>query len=182
MSAPLLIALAGLPGTGKSTLAARLAAVLPGTVLDKDRVRAAVFPPEEVEYSNEQDDLVCEMLYQATGFLLAKGRTVILDGRTYLQAGQVERLARFARECPARLVMVMCTCPPEVAQSRLERDAVEGGHLAGNRDFELYRRLEAAAEAVPYPHLVVDTSRSLEACTAACVEYIRSSAISGEAK
>jgi dephospho-CoA kinase len=41
----MLIALAGLPGTGKTTLAGHLAARLPGVVLDKDRIWACLFPP-----------------------------------------------------------------------------------------------------------------------------------------
>ncbi len=48
--------MAGLPGTGKSTLARTLAAKLNGVVLDKDLVRAAVFNEQWIEYSREQDD------------------------------------------------------------------------------------------------------------------------------
>ena len=40
-----LIALAGLPGAGKSTLAHVLAAELGAPVFDKDTVRAALFAP-----------------------------------------------------------------------------------------------------------------------------------------
>jgi predicted kinase len=41
----MLIAMAGLPGSGKSTLATCLEPRLGAVVLDKDRVRAALFPP-----------------------------------------------------------------------------------------------------------------------------------------
>ena len=47
---PLLIAMAGLPGTGKSTLAAALAEALPAVVLDKDKLRAGLIPPDKIEY------------------------------------------------------------------------------------------------------------------------------------
>src|SRR5947209_2269421 len=46
----MLIAMAGLPGTGKSTLARQMARALSGVVLDKDVIRAALFPPALVEY------------------------------------------------------------------------------------------------------------------------------------
>jgi adenylylsulfate kinase len=52
----MLIAMAGLPGSGKSTLAARLEERLGAVVLDKDRVRAALFPPRVLDYSAAQDD------------------------------------------------------------------------------------------------------------------------------
>ena len=50
----MLVALAGLPATGKTSLAGQLAARLPGLVLDKDRIRSCLFPPEEVAYSAGQ--------------------------------------------------------------------------------------------------------------------------------
>jgi adenylylsulfate kinase-like enzyme len=54
------VLLAGLPATGKSTLARALAERLEGAaVLDKDRVRAALFPGDMVDYTTEQDELPC---------------------------------------------------------------------------------------------------------------------------
>ena len=43
--------MAGLPGSGKSTVARALAQRIPAAVLDKDIIRAAIFPPAHVEYS-----------------------------------------------------------------------------------------------------------------------------------
>jgi predicted kinase len=48
----MLIAMAGLPASGKSTLAARLASELAGVVLSKDQVRAALFPPPVLDSSS----------------------------------------------------------------------------------------------------------------------------------
>ena len=44
----MIVIMAGLPGTGKSTLAQALAQRLPGAVLDKDAIRAALFEPAHV--------------------------------------------------------------------------------------------------------------------------------------
>src|SRR5262249_39463493 len=52
-----LVAMAGLPGSGKSTLAACLERELGAVVLDKDRVRAALFPPRVLDYSAAQDEI-----------------------------------------------------------------------------------------------------------------------------
>ena len=42
---------AGLPGTGKSTLARALAERLDAAILDKDRVRGALFPGALTDYT-----------------------------------------------------------------------------------------------------------------------------------
>jgi prolyl-tRNA editing enzyme YbaK/EbsC (Cys-tRNA(Pro) deacylase)/predicted kinase len=172
VSHPILIAMAGLPGTGKSTLARRLAQEMGAVVLDKDRVRSALFPPEEIEYSSHQDDLCFEILYQAASFLLAKNRCVILDGRPFLRAAQVERLVQFSVAASARLVIFLCACPEETARQRLEADAVQGTHPAQNRGFDLYRTIQSQAEPIPYPITWVNTAHNLEECARICREIV----------
>jgi len=87
----MLIAMAGLPGTGKSTLAARLAAALDAVVLSKDAVRAALFPPPVRDYSTAQDNLVMEVIFKAAAytFRTRSQQVVIIDGRTFLRTYQV---------------------------------------------------------------------------------------------
>jgi predicted kinase len=145
------LALCGLPGTGKSTLARALAPALDAAHLDKDVLRAALFAPGQIEHSREQDDLCCRLLYEVAAWLLRTGRrrAVVLDGRTYLRAGQLDPVRALARDGGARLALVECTCAPELARARLQQDVAQGAHPAGDRDPALHARL--AAEAVPLP-------------------------------
>jgi len=53
----MLIAMTRLPATGKSSLAACLAREMDVAVLDKDRVRAVLFPPRMLDYSASQDQV-----------------------------------------------------------------------------------------------------------------------------
>jgi adenylylsulfate kinase len=50
----MLIAMAGLPGTGKSTLANALANALGAAVLNKDRVRAALFEVDPIYWTENR--------------------------------------------------------------------------------------------------------------------------------
>jgi predicted kinase len=176
---PLLIAMAGLPGSGKSTLARQLAHLLPAVVIDKDRLRAALFPPNEIDFSNTQDDLCFKAGLEAAAYLLKKGRTVILDGRTFTKAYQVEHLRQFAGAAHTRLEIIECCCSDETAAARLTRSQAAHTHPAGNRDFALYQRLKAQAVPISLPHLVVDTSQGMEQCVQRCLEHLRANQAEG---
>lgn len=54
--------MAGLPGVGKSTLAGALATQFHAVVLDKDRVRAGLFPPSHVDYTPDQNDFCVDVM------------------------------------------------------------------------------------------------------------------------
>jgi len=168
----LLIAMAGLPGSGKSTLARQLGELLPAVVLDKDTIRAALFPTPEIDYSNRQDDFCFAIMLQTSSYLLDKGRTVILDGRTFTLKYQVDRLVRFSRAAGTMIEIIECVCPEEAAYERLSLDDALGLHIAANRDFGLYQKIKSQAVPIQVAHLQVDTTRPFDECTAACLTYL----------
>ncbi len=153
----ILVALAGLPGTGKSTLARRLAAELDAPLLDKDAVRAAVFGPRWTDHTRAQDDLCVGFLQAAARSLVGRAPFAVLDGRTYTRAGQVDALRAAARDMGAGLRLIECVCDPAEAERRLAADAAAGAHPAANRGVELHRALRASAVPVPSPKLVLAT-------------------------
>ncbi|HKS74078.1 MAG TPA: ATP-binding protein [Terriglobales bacterium] len=158
----MIVMMAGLPGTGKSTLARALAERTSGAVLDKDEIRRALFPPADIEYSTGQDDFVMEVMLKTAGYLLRKdpARYVFLDGRPFSQRYQLERVMEHAKELGQEWRIVECVCSEETARRRIE----EQGHPAGNRDFALYLRVKARFEEIDFPKLVVDTERPLDEC------------------
>jgi len=170
----MLIAMAGLPGSGKSTLAAGLKRELGAVVLNKDQVRAALFPPCVLDYSAEQDDIAMAAIYQAAMAILKANpsQTVILDGRTFLRPGQVNDLLAVTSLGVAPKV-IECVCDDEVARERLERELARGEHPAGNRTFALYQSLKAGAVPLTVPRLVLDTGRlTVEQCLEKSREYL----------
>lgn len=141
-----LVALAGLPGTGKSALAKELAAALGAPVFDKDELRRELFGAQPT-YSPEENDAAVRKCHEAARAAFAGGASyVILDGRTYARREQVEALRSFAREVGAALVLVELRCEAEVAKRRIEVDRERGAHLAPDRSSELYERLARLAE------------------------------------
>jgi predicted kinase len=172
----MLIAMAGLPGTGKSTLAARLAAELGGVILSKDIVRSALFPAPVLDYSAAQDNLAMSAVFAAAKLILTtdSNRVVILDGRTFRLTAQVNDLCAAGGEIGQEPRVIECSCDAAVARARLDRDAATGEHPAGNRTAALYAAVSATAEPLTVAHLTLDTGRlSADACVARALEYLR---------
>lgn len=159
----MLLLMAGLPGTGKSTLSRALAAELGGTVLDKDVIRAALFPPADIEYSTEQDEFVMRVMLKVAGYVLRKdpARYVFLDGRTFSRGYQLRRATGYAEAIGQRWRIVECVCSEESARKRLNG---EDGHPAKNRDFNLYLEVKERFEEITLPKIVINTERPLAEC------------------
>jgi predicted kinase len=166
-----IVAMAGLPGVGKSTLARALATRFHAVVLDKDRIRAGLFPPSQVYYTDDQNDFCVDVMYRTTEWLLRRDHAsvVILDGCTYTRANQIATLREIAVDLGEPLRIIECACDERLALARIADD---GDHPAGNRDAALYRKLQAAAHPITGPKLVVDTGRPLTACVTDCVAYV----------
>jgi len=171
----MLVAMAGLPGTGKSALAARLAAALGGVVVSKDEVRAALFPGAALDYSAEQDDLTMRAVFAAAAYLrrTQPARPVFLDGRTFSKAHQVAALLALGDDLGELVRVIECVCPPDVARARLATDHSAGTHPAGNRTPDLHDRSRAAAEPLTVPRLTLDTSAmALDECERRALAYL----------
>jgi predicted kinase len=117
----MVVIMAGLPGTGKSTVARALAQRLPAAVLDKDVIRAALFTPGRVEYSRVQDDFCQEIMLQAAAYLLGRNLSsyILLDGRTFSWRYQRERVLEFCLQLRTTSALLECVCSEKTALARL---------------------------------------------------------------
>lgn len=170
----MIVIMAGLPGTGKSALARALVERLPGAVLDKDTIRAALFQPAHVEYSLAQDDFCQEIMLQTAAYLLAKDFKlhVLLDGRTFSRRYQRERVFEFCRQVGTTWATLECVCAEQTALGRLAEAVAQNTHLAANRTPELYRQIREAWEPIAPPKLVIDTDANLESCVDRALRYL----------
>jgi len=169
----MIVLMAGLPGTGKSTLARELARRTQGALLSKDEIRAALFAPEDIEYSVKQDDFVMEVMLEAARFLLqtTPTRKIFLDGRTFSRSYQIDRVLALARELAQPWTIIECTCSDETARRRLDLEP-DSSHPAHNRTFALYLEMKARCEPIAYPKTMICTDQPLEQCVAQALSAV----------
>src|SRR5262249_32315580 len=157
----MIILMAGLPGSGKSSIARELSTRLTGTILSKDIIRHTVFESRDVEYSTEQDDFCMDVMLETAAYILRRhaDRTVILDGRTFSKRYQIERVIKFAERLQQPWRIFECICSDDTARRRLD---AQQDHPAGNRDFDLYLRVKSDFEEIRFPKTLLDTDQPLE--------------------
>jgi uncharacterized protein len=125
---PRLVAVGGLSGTGKTTVARRLAPQLPpvpGAVhLRSDEIRKALLDADpldrlpETGYAAAVTEAVYDHLQAGARACLAAGQSVILDA-TFLEAGRRRAVRALARETGCAAALVWLTAPSETLIARV---------------------------------------------------------------
>ena len=162
----MIILMAGLPATGKSTLARELAVRTSGRALSKDDIRHAIFLPEEIEYSSRQDDFCMRLMLETAGYLSSRNsaRPIFLDGRPFSRRYQIENVIAAAAFLHQAWRILECVCSDETARRRLAADVEADKHPAGNRDYQLYLEVKSRFEAIAHAKTVINTDQPLEIC------------------
>ena len=167
------VLLAGLPGTGKSTLARVLTERLNAAILDKDKVRAALFPGRLTDYTLDQDELTMRAMEQAAAYLTQRQRVdyILFDGRTFSLRQQMDDVLLAAERVGAPWRVLHLVCADTVAEERLLRSDLD--HPAKNRGPELYRSIQQRFEPIVRPSLQVDTTLGVEGQLARVERYLK---------
>jgi len=163
---PLVLAVGGLAGTGKTTLAAALAEAMGAVLLRTDLVRKELFGagPHAAEldggiYRPEARERVYEELYRRAAELHAQRISVVLDG-TFSTLDQLRQAQQLTTNASGMFLAIECVCRPEIARERIDR-RLAGGHDASDAQPEIHdiQRLRWETWPANSPQVCVDTEQ-----------------------
>jgi len=144
------VAVCGLPGTGKTTVAERVADRLGGAVVRTDVIRKALF--DDPQYTDTETAAVYDELLARARDRAADGSSVVLDA-TFADGRFREDAREAAAAVAADFDLVEVTCDEAVVRRRIERrDGVS------DADFEVHRQFRRLFDPLTADRVVVDNS------------------------
>jgi predicted kinase len=164
---PLMFLIAGLSGTGKSTVARKIAVDYHATPINTDIVRKEVAGIDRFEQHHDQfntglydpkkiDETYEQVMQRASQFLI-KGENVILDA-TFQKKKYREMAHYIAKKYHTKLMIVQCICPDKTVKKRLD-DRVKKKSVSDGR-WEVYQKQKTTFEpfSVDEKCRTIDTS------------------------
>ena len=166
----LVVALMGLPGAGKSTIAQVLVERLALRVVCRDRIRAAMFP--QCDFSFIEKRAAFRSVLLAVEINAVLGCSSVIDGMTFARVEDRERLADIARAHAFDLLWLFVDCSPAVARARIRLDRRQREHPARDRDPGLVAAVAGRFETLPDEAVRIDGNASIESMCEAAIEAI----------
>lgn len=166
---PLVLAVGGLSGTGKTTLATALAEALGAELLRTDTIRRELFgagshasESDRGIYTQEARQQVYDEMICRAAALHGDRITVVLDG-TFSTLDILGGAQRVAVDPRSVFLAIECDCRPEVAHQRISRRLAEGRDASEARP-EIHDLQRERWETWPadVPQIRIDTEQPLD--------------------
>jgi aminoglycoside phosphotransferase family enzyme/predicted kinase len=179
---PTMIAVMGLSGTGKTSVARSIAAELGLRVVSSDAVRKDLFNHAahqegygEGIYGPEANRLTYQALLDRASNLLKEDGGVVIDA-TFQRADDRRRARELASTLGAEWRLIECQLTPDLLKARLANRDIRGNGLS-DAIWETYlrqrERFEPATESTDVTHLLIDNSGSLPSVSQTATDWLR---------
>jgi len=153
---PAIVAVMGLPGAGKTTVAIAIARQLGMRRVCRDAIRAAMFP--DCDFSFIEKRAAFRGVLLALEINCALGASSVIDGMTFSRRDDYDRVAALGRERGIAIVPLLLDCTPSLARSRIANDLALDGHRAGDRVPRIVDCVAARFESPPAESIRIDAN------------------------
>lgn len=143
----------GLPGVGKTSLAAHLAPLIDAVVLSSDKIRKELIT--RPTYSKQEIRLIYSIILLITKYLHNAGLNCIIDA-TFNKEKLRKEFKKKLKLPGVRVCIVECICPENIVVQRLR--ARKKGY--SDADVLIYKKMKKSYEPIRGDHITIDTSQS----------------------
>ena len=147
----MVIIIAGLPGSGKSYFAERLAQRISGAYISTDRIRKEMLRSRT--YSNQEKQAVYEEMVMRMRAAAIRKENIILDGTFYKE----ELRLHFKQALPPGIGVYLIEV---VADEALIRERLQKPRADSDADYAVYQLIRLQWEPIQEPHLTLHSSRN----------------------
>jgi hypothetical protein len=146
---PMVIIVLGLPGSGKTYFASRLAERLNAEYINSDRLRKELFPKRT--YSNKEKEMVYKEMVEKTKQAIDKSVDVVLDATFY--KNEVRKMLVKETQNKSEVFFIEIIADENMIRQRLQKE-----RPYSEADFEVYRIIQQQWEPLIEPHLTLKST------------------------
>jgi predicted kinase len=156
----------GLPGSGKSFIASRLAELINASYISSDELRMQLYAKRT--YTEKEKLSVYDTMLLKMQEHLKQGENVVLDATFFKNTLRQKFLDTSRLWAPVVFIEV-------TADENLTRERLKNKRLNSEADFEVYEKLKAEWEPLKDPHLILkSTNENLTELLQQAEDYIHS--------
>jgi len=147
----MLIIVCGLQGTGKTSVAKKIASKIDGILLRTDVIRKEII--KKPTYSEEEKQSVYDEMFSRAKELIEGGKDVILDS-TFAKKENRDK----AQEITKDFRIVETICPENIVKERIEKRFEDESEAK----FEHYLKYKQFFDSIKEKHSIIDTSKDID--------------------
>lgn len=155
----------GLPGSGKSYFASRLAGMMQAVHINSDRLRKEMFPQRS--YTDREKGVVYNEMLKKAKEAIAQNKNVVLDATFH--SNEKRALFEEAIKGEARVFFIEIIADEALIMQRLKKERPES-----EADFEVYKKIRQQWEPLNASHLILEsTNANADAMLLEAAQYLK---------
>jgi predicted kinase len=162
----MIVAVTGLPGSGKSFFASRLAKAIDAEYISSDRLRKKMI--QRRTYSAEEKELVYDEMLKQVHKAVKQNKSLVLDA-TFYKAETMNKFREGIKDAGTIVIIEI------VAGEALIKERMQTPREDSEADFTVYKVIQQQWEPIKEQHLILQsTNDNIESMLKTAINYLHS--------